>query len=103
MSGQHPAPAALLLERSPGYSLDRRLSGPQNRSGRRGEEKIIDPPGIQNPTPPPPPVVHPIASRYTDRAIPTPLPPAVSRCMGPGVDIREFLLLLGIEPQSSSL
>jgi hypothetical protein len=25
------------------YALDRRLDGPQNRPGRRGEKKILDP------------------------------------------------------------
>jgi hypothetical protein len=37
----------------PGYPLDRRFSGPQSRSGRFGEEKIVDPTGTQNPTPQP--------------------------------------------------
>jgi hypothetical protein len=32
-------------ERAPQYALNRRLSGPQNRSGRCGEEKILDPTG----------------------------------------------------------
>jgi hypothetical protein len=27
----------------PRYPLDRRLGGPQSRSGRRGEEKMLDP------------------------------------------------------------
>jgi hypothetical protein len=31
----------------PRYPLDRRLGGPQNRSGRRREEKILDPTGIK--------------------------------------------------------
>jgi hypothetical protein len=31
--------------------LDRRLGGPQSRSGRRGEEKILDTSGTQTPTP----------------------------------------------------
>jgi hypothetical protein len=31
--------------------LDRRLAGPQSRSGRRGEEKIICPTGTRTPTP----------------------------------------------------
>jgi hypothetical protein len=42
------------------YPLDRRLGGPQSRaglSGRRREEKILDPTGI-------PFVVQPVASRY---------------------------------------
>jgi hypothetical protein len=30
---------------------DRRLGGPQSRSGRRGEEKILDPTGTRTPTP----------------------------------------------------
>jgi hypothetical protein len=32
------------------YPLDRRLGGPQSRSGRRGEEKILDPTRIPTPT-----------------------------------------------------
>jgi hypothetical protein len=31
------------------YPLDRRLGGPQNWSGRRGEEKILGPTGTQTP------------------------------------------------------
>jgi hypothetical protein len=31
--------------KSPKHPLDRRLRGPQNRSGQRGEEKILDPTG----------------------------------------------------------
>jgi hypothetical protein len=31
----------------PRYPLDRRLGGPQNRYGERGEEKILDPTGTQ--------------------------------------------------------
>jgi hypothetical protein len=49
------------LGKSPRYPLERRLGGPQNRSGRRGEEKILAPTGTRNPTP-----VQPVASRYTD-------------------------------------
>jgi hypothetical protein len=38
------APAALPLgKKPPRCPLDRRLTGPQSRSGRRGEEKILDP------------------------------------------------------------
>jgi hypothetical protein len=40
-----------LLENSPRYPLYRRLCGPQSRSGRRGEEKILDPTGTRTPTP----------------------------------------------------
>jgi hypothetical protein len=39
VSGQFHAPAALPPEKSPWYPLDRRLGGPQSRSGRGGEEK----------------------------------------------------------------
>jgi hypothetical protein len=35
----------------PRYPLDRRLRGPQNRSGRCGEEKILDRTGTRTPTP----------------------------------------------------
>jgi hypothetical protein len=35
----------------PRYPLDRRLAGPQSRSGRHGEEKILDPTETQTPTP----------------------------------------------------
>jgi hypothetical protein len=46
MSGQLQAPATL-----PRYLFDRRLGGPQSRSGRSREEKILDPTGTRNPTP----------------------------------------------------
>jgi hypothetical protein len=52
VSGQLHAPAALLPGKEPPhYPLDRRLGGPQSRSGRRGEEKILDPNGTQTPNP----------------------------------------------------
>jgi hypothetical protein len=37
---------------SPGCPLDKRLGGPQSRTGRRGVEKILDPTGTRTPTPP---------------------------------------------------
>jgi hypothetical protein len=43
--------AALPPGKSLRYPLDRRLSGPQSRSGRRGEEKILPPIGTRTPTP----------------------------------------------------
>jgi hypothetical protein len=43
------------------YPFDRRLNGPQNRSGRHGEEKILDPTGTRNQTPL---LVQPVASSY---------------------------------------
>jgi hypothetical protein len=39
LSGQFHAPAALSRGKSPRYPLDRRLGGPQSRSGRGGEEE----------------------------------------------------------------
>jgi hypothetical protein len=42
--------------------LDRRLGGPQNRSGCSGKEKNLSPAGIQTQA------AHPIASRFTDWA-----------------------------------
>jgi hypothetical protein len=35
--------AALPPGKKPQYPLDRRLGGPQRKSGRPGEEKILDP------------------------------------------------------------
>ena len=61
VSCQRHAPAAL----PPGktrYALYRRLGGPQGRSGRA--RKISPPPGFD------PWIVQPVASRYTDWAIP---------------------------------
>jgi hypothetical protein len=63
VGGQHHAPAAL----PPGknrYPLYRRLGGPQSRSGR--VRKISPTPGFDLRT------VQPVASRYTDWAIPAP-------------------------------
>jgi hypothetical protein len=46
--------------KSPKYALDRRLGGPQRRSGRGGEEKNSQPlPGLV------PPIIQPVAQRYT--------------------------------------
>jgi hypothetical protein len=36
--------------KSPWFPLDRRLGGPQNRSGRHGEKKILAPTGTRTPT-----------------------------------------------------
>ena len=61
MEGQHHAPVAL----PPGktrYPLYRRLGGPQGRSGR--VRKISPHTGIRSPD------FQPVASRYTDWAIP---------------------------------
>ena len=64
VGGQHHAPATL----PPGktwYPMYRRLGGPQGRSGQ--VRKISTPPGFD------PRTVQPIASRYTDYAIPVPV------------------------------
>ena len=61
VGGQHHAPATL----PPGktrYSLHRRLGGPQGRSGP--VRKISPPPEFD------PRTVQPVASRYTDWALP---------------------------------
>jgi hypothetical protein len=63
VSGQLHAPAALLPGKSPRYPFYRRLGGPQSLSGRYGEVTIFYPTGTRTP---PPPVVQPMASRYTD-------------------------------------
>jgi hypothetical protein len=52
--------------KSPWFPLDKRLGGPQNWSGRLGEEKILDRIGAQNSNSS---VIQPIASRYTNCAI----------------------------------
>jgi hypothetical protein len=45
---------------NPQYQLDRRLGGPQNRSGRGGEEKNSQPlPGLE------PTIIQPMAQHYT--------------------------------------
>jgi hypothetical protein len=48
--GQFHAPAALTLEKSQLYKLDRRLAGPQIRSGCCEEQKNISTTGNQTPT-----------------------------------------------------
>jgi hypothetical protein len=46
--------------KNPWYPLDRRLGGPQSRSGRGGEEKNSKPlPGLETP------IIQPVAQRYT--------------------------------------
>jgi hypothetical protein len=50
----------------PRYSLDRRLGGPQSRSGRCGGERNLALAGNRTPA------VQPVARRCTDWAVPTP-------------------------------
>jgi hypothetical protein len=60
VSGQLHAPAALPPGKSPWYPLDRRLCGPQSRSGRGGEEKNFQSlPGVEHL------IIQPVARRYT--------------------------------------
>jgi hypothetical protein len=47
VSGRFHAPVALTLRKQLRYTLDRSLGGPQSWSGRRGEEKIDSPPGLE--------------------------------------------------------
>jgi hypothetical protein len=47
VSGQLHAPAALPPGKLPKYSLNRKLDGPQIRSGRCGEEEILAMAGIE--------------------------------------------------------
>jgi hypothetical protein len=58
VSGQCHGPAVYRQGKSFWYTLDRRLGGPQNRSGR-GEQKNSQPlPGLE------PPIIQPVAQRY---------------------------------------
>jgi hypothetical protein len=47
MSGQLHTPATLPPGKEPPVPLDKRLGGPQTRSGLRGEEKILTLPGLE--------------------------------------------------------
>jgi hypothetical protein len=64
VSSQLHTPAALPLGKKPPVPIG--LGGPQSRSERRGEEKIIAPTWTQNSDPS---VIQPVASCYTDYAI----------------------------------
>jgi hypothetical protein len=58
--------------KSPWYSLDRRLGATQSRSGRGGEEKNSQPlPGLE------PPIIQPVAQRYTNELCRLPPPSSV--------------------------
>jgi hypothetical protein len=49
LSYQLHAPATLLPEKEPPNPLDKKLGKPHSRSGRRGEEKILEPNGTRTP------------------------------------------------------
>jgi hypothetical protein len=58
--GQLHAPAALPQGKSPWYPLNRKLCGPESRSGRGSETKNSQPlRGLE------PPIIQPVAQRYT--------------------------------------
>jgi hypothetical protein len=69
VSGQLHVQAALPTGKRSKYPFDTRLGGPQIRSERQEGVKILDPTGTRNSDPS---VVQPVASRYTDCAIPAP-------------------------------
>jgi hypothetical protein len=77
--GQLHAPAALPLER---VASAHWLSEPQGWYGRRGEEKIHDPTGTRTPDPS---AIQPVASRYTDYAIPAPKYNLLHKCALQGI------------------
>jgi hypothetical protein len=60
LSGQLTPRPLYSQGRSPWYPLDKKLSGPQSRSGCGGEEKNSQPlPGLETP------IMQPVTQRYT--------------------------------------
>jgi len=78
VGGKRNAPTALLPEKTR-YPLYTRLGGPQSRSGQ--VRKISHSPGFD------PRTAQPVASRYTDWAIPAHTPP-------PSAEVKELVELL---------
>jgi hypothetical protein len=85
MSGQLHAPAALARRKSPRYPLDRRLGGPQSRSGRHGPYRDSNSDLS---------IVQPVGSRYKDCDIPAPIKLQVKIFHGGG----DSYCLLGYDP-----
>jgi len=83
LGGQRHAPAALPLGKTR-YPLYGRLGRPQGRSGRM--RKISPPPGFDRRT------VQPVASRYTDWAIPPPPPPKLATVNSQDIFLRLRIL-----------
>jgi hypothetical protein len=73
VSGQLHTPSTLSPGKEPRYPMDMRLGGPQSRSRRCRKEKSYT---VGNRSR----AVHPVACRYTDWPIPTPIT-ASSRCI----------------------
>jgi hypothetical protein len=103
VSGQLHAPAALPKEKSPWYPLDRRLGGPQRRSGRGGEEKNSQPPpGIEPknpdspaPSPAPSPALYRLSYHGSSHFIPRTRDPG-THWIGGWVGPRAGLGLIGL-------
>jgi hypothetical protein len=77
VSGQLHAPADLPPGKSPWFPLDRRLGGPQSRSGHGGGKKKFPAPSPRRESNPRTPIVQPVVQRYIDWAI-----MALRICMG---------------------
>jgi hypothetical protein len=91
VSDQFHSPVAFRRGNNSRYPLDRRLGGPQSRSGQHGEEKILAPTGTRTPTPR-------LFSRY-----PVDILTALSRLPESYKEIKKDLLPLpGFKPMSSS-
>jgi hypothetical protein len=60
VSGQLHTRPLYLQGKSPWHPLDRRMGGPQSRSGRGGEEKNSQPLSGLEPT-----IIQPVVQRYT--------------------------------------
>jgi hypothetical protein len=71
VGGQFHSLAALPPGKEPLYPVDRRVGGPQSRSGCGSEEKNSQPPPPRRKSNPRTSIVEPVAQRYTEWAITT--------------------------------